>query len=218
MKIILKYSIYLLITAVFISPFVFATPDTSPSKDAQRLIALFTQFNSLETGFEQITLDAGGSNLQVFTGKLRLQKPLSFYYETDPPHNQIILLKQNEVWLYDKDLEQVTVQPFDQQFSQTPIMLIIKPTLAFLQKHFTVKAGKRSSGGQQQFELTPLAKDQLYKKMRFHFIKDNLYEIQLEDNIGQKTVMTFYDDAVYNRPIEAEQFQLELPEGVDVLR
>ena len=232
MKIIFECILYVFVIINLVSPLAFAKTDkevssqkissekisTSSDAAARSLVALFKQLNSLQTSFEQITLDAGGRNLQMFTGKLLLQKPLNFYYETDPPHNQIIALKQNEVWLYDKDLEQVVVQPFDQQFSQTPIMLIVKPVVASLQKHFRVKAGKLSELGQQQFELIPLAKDQLYNKIRFHFSQNHLYEIQLEDNLGQKTVITFYDDAIYNRPIATKQFQLQLPENVDILR
>ena len=180
----------------------------------------------MQTDFEQITLDASGRNLQSFTGKLWLQRPLHFYYETDAPHNQVIVIKavedgteenKKEIWFYDKDLQQVTVQAFDQQFAQTPLMLIIDPSTAFLKQHFRVKAGKRSNSGQQQFELIPLVKDQLYEKIRFHFSQDKLYEIQLEDSLGQKTVMTF-ENAVYNEPVATENFQLDLSDNVDILR
>ena len=188
---------------------------------AQDLVAYFKDITSLETAFEQITLDAAQVNLQGFMGILRFKKPAYFYYETEAPHNQVITIKQHhntkQAWIYDRDLAQVTVQPLEQQLIQTPLTLFINPDITSLQQHFHVRAGKLSKNGRRQFELSARDQDRLYEKIRFHFANHQLYEIQIEDSLGQKTVITF-ENAIYNQPIDTKSFDLVLPEGVDILR
>lgn len=199
----------------------FAPHAYSDERAAQDLVAYFKSMHSLETEFEQITLDAAQVNLQGFMGRLLFKKPMYFYYETELPHNQVITIKQdegqNQVWIYDRDLDQVSVQPLQEQLTQTPLLLLINPDVTSLQQHFSVKAGKLSKAGQRQFELTALDKNRLYEKIRFHFIRHQLYEIQIEDSLGQKTVMTF-ENPVYNQNIDTKKFTLRLPEGIDILR
>src|SRR5690606_35728590 len=93
-------------------------------KAAQRLTELLNQAQTLTARFSQLTLDGSGSRLQETSGELALKRPGQFRWHTDAPLEQLLVSNGKQIWLYDPDLEQVTIQTLDQRLSHTPALLL----------------------------------------------------------------------------------------------
>ena len=63
----------------------------------------------------QYVLDASGSRLQETHGHMVLAQPNQFWWQTADPFAQLLVSNGKRLWIYDEDLEQVTVQTLDQR-------------------------------------------------------------------------------------------------------
>ena len=94
------------------------------SAAVQRLTGLLNKAQTLTARFSQLTLDGSGTRLQETAGQLSLKRPGLFRWHTDAPNEQLLISNGEKVWLYDPDLEQVTIQKLDQRLTQTPALLL----------------------------------------------------------------------------------------------
>src|SRR5690606_27744491 len=83
-----------------------------------------------------------------------LSAPRMFRWEYEQPFPQLIVADGNDVWVYDPDLEQVTVRPQGREEQQSPLAVLIDPEQ--LERQFLV-ASAGSEGGLEWVELTPRA-------------------------------------------------------------
>ncbi len=79
----------------------------------QRLTELLGKAQTIAGRFSQLTLDGSGTQLQETAGEMLLKRPGLFRWHTDEPMEQLLVSNGEKVWLYDPDLEQVTIQPMD---------------------------------------------------------------------------------------------------------
>src|SRR5262245_30958888 len=90
----------------------------------QRLSELLSKAQTMTARFSQLTLDGSGTRLQETSGQLSLKRPGLFRWHTDAPQEQLLISNGEKVWLFDPDLEQVTIQKLDQRLTQTPALLL----------------------------------------------------------------------------------------------
>lgn len=97
---------------------------------AKRLNTLLSNTKSMTANFTQTTKGANGgkSGLSAkngtFSGNVSLQRPNNFRWNITSPSEQLIVTDGSALWVYDKDLEQVTRQSTDQQVGNTPALLL----------------------------------------------------------------------------------------------
>lgn len=181
---------------------------------AQQLTTQLGKYHSLKADFVQYLLDASGSRLQETTGSMLLSQPNQFFWQTEDPFAQTIVSNGESVWIYDPDLEQVTLQLLDTRTTATPALLLSGDNQA-IGKQFHVRMNDNNDG-LQQFELRPKDPDSLYTYIRLYFIHDDLQQMQLVDSLEQKTAMHF-SNLVSNPTIDAGTFDFRIPEGTDVI-
>ena len=92
--------------------------------DTARLVSILQKTNTLSGQFSQLTLDSAGTNLQETKGEMAVQRPGMFRWHTDAPAEQLLVSDGKKVWLYDPDLNQVTVQTLDKRLTNTPALLL----------------------------------------------------------------------------------------------
>lgn len=180
----------------------------------EQLQNFFREVQSLKASFTQALLDAQGEPLQVTSGTVWLQRPGKFRWDYREPFPQLIVSNGNKVYLYDVDLEQVTVRPLDDALGNTPVLLLAgnEP----LEKNFTVKELDPSEG-LAWVELEPKAEDLVgFERMQFGFAGNQLKAMQMADNLGQITRLRF-SDGERNVDIDANLFEFTPPKGVDVI-
>ncbi|MFZ5755645.1 MAG: outer membrane lipoprotein chaperone LolA [Pseudomonadota bacterium] len=180
-----------------------------------RLAALLAAANSLDASFEQTITAASGVVSQRATGHMAVTRPHLFRWEVKTPFVQLIVADGKEVWVYDPDLAQAVVRPFDRQLSDTPALLF-SGDAARIGERYTVSL-LEEKGKLLRFELTPHDGDALFESLRVTFIDGRLGEMALADSLGQRTAIVFRDVKL-NGKVAASQFRFVPPAGTDVIR
>lgn len=161
-----------------------------------------------------MTLDASGTQLQETAGQLALKRPGMFRWHTDQPMEQLLVSNGEKVWLYDPDLEQVTIQTLDQRLTHTPALLL-SGDVSQIRENFEIDY--KEGGSVVDFILKPKAKDSLFDSLRLSFRNRVLNDMQLIDSIGQRTNILFLNVKM-NEPVEDHLFTFDIPEGADVIQ
>lgn len=173
----------------------------------------YKYIRTYQAQFDQELVDAKGKVLQKATGTFYLSRPDRFRWDYDAPQEQRIIADGKKVWVYDVDLEQVTVKAMDDALGTTPAQLLSSKTP--ITSNFTVREiGERD--GLQWIELTPRIKDTTFEKMRLGFGAADLNAMELIDGMGQTTRLRF-TRVVRNPGLGNSLFQFTLPKGVDVI-
>lgn len=180
----------------------------------QRLTELLNQAQTITARFSQLTLDGSGTQLQETAGQLVLKRPGLFRWHTDAPMEQLLVSNGEKVWLYDPDLQQVTIQTLDQRLTHTPALLL-SGDVSKIRENFDIS--HKEGGNVVDFILKPKSKDTLFDSLRLSFRNNVLNDMQLIDSIGQRTNILFLSVKM-NEPQDDAQFIFEIPAGVDVIQ
>ena len=180
----------------------------------QRLTELLNQAQTITARFSQLTLDGSGTQLQEAAGQLVLKRPGLFRWHTDAPMEQLLVSNGEKVWLYDPDLQQVTIQTLDQRLTHTPALLL-SGDVSKIRENFDIS--HKEGGNVVDFILKPKSKDTLFDSLRLSFRNSVLNDMQLIDSIGQRTNILFLSVKM-NEPQDDAQFIFEIPAGVDVIQ
>ena len=180
----------------------------------QRLTGLLNQAQTISGRFSQLTLDGSGTQLQETSGEMALKRPGQFRWHTDAPMEQLLVSNGEKIWLYDPDLQQVTIQKMDQRLTHTPALLLSGDVSKIAESFdITLKEG----GNVVDFILKPKAADSLFDSLRLSFRNGVINDMQLIDNVGQRTNILFLGVKM-NPSIAASQFTFDVPAGVDVIQ
>ncbi|WP_022962516.1 outer membrane lipoprotein chaperone LolA [Halopseudomonas pelagia] len=180
---------------------------------AQRLNTLLSNASTMTADFSQMTLSANGASMQETTGTLALKRPGMFRWHTDAPAEQELVSNGQKIWLYDPDLEQVTIQEMDQRLTHTPALLL-SGDVSSLQENFTITW--QDSGNVIDFTLTPKVNDTLFDSLRLSFRDGVINDMQMSDAVGQRTNILF-QDVELNQRLDDDQFTFAIPDGIDVI-
>ncbi|MEZ5529121.1 MAG: outer membrane lipoprotein chaperone LolA [Porticoccaceae bacterium] len=179
---------------------------------ANELRLRLEDMTSLAADFQQTLYAAEGDVLQQASGHMLAARPNQVRWETEAPLEQLIVSDGKTLWLYDPDLEQVTIKPFEEDLSKTPAVLFIGD-LADLEDSYAVTM---EEGETTLFTLLPNYAGNLYEKVTLEFRDKTPLGMALWDSLGQKTDIRF-DHMQRNPDWKAGQFQFIPPEGVDII-
>ncbi|MGR4068982.1 outer membrane lipoprotein chaperone LolA [Billgrantia sp. C5P2] len=184
------------------------------SEGAERLTRMLEPLETVEARFEQLILDGSGERLQQANGHMWLSRPGKFRWEVDAPYQQEVISDGSEVYLYDPDLEQVTVQALDQRVTHTPALLLSGSARELTESY---EVSRQQQGSSETFRLVPKSPDTLFEELQMTFNDERLAALQMIDSTGQETVIEF-SDVRTNHAIEDRRFAFQIPDGVDVIR
>jgi outer membrane lipoprotein carrier protein len=181
---------------------------------AQRLSALLGNAQTLTARFSQLTLDASGTRLQEASGQVALKRPGQLRWHTDAPLEQLLVSDGQQVWLYDPDLQQVTIQALDQRLTHTPALLL-SGDISQIRESFALE--HKEAGDVVDFMLRPKSSDSLFDSLRLSFRGGVINDMQLIDSVGQRTNILFLGVQM-NEILNPDLFVFTVPEGVDVIQ
>ena len=120
-----------------------------------------------------------------------------------------------KLYMYDKDLNQVTIKKLGTALSSSPAAILFGSN--DLEKNFVLKElGKKD--GMDFFEATPKDKDSTFSKISIG-MKDGVpREMDLRDNFNKTTVI-FLENVEKNLALKknkSDPFQFTVPAGADV--
>ena len=134
--------------------FVFWSAIVNAAQDSD-LQTFFNTLQSLKADFTQEVYGPRRELQQSTEGSVIVQRPGKFRWDYELPYEQHIVADGKKVWLYDVDLEQITIKPQDSTMANTPASLLSDADQ--LNKQFDVLAVVRE--GQDWFELIPKQAD-----------------------------------------------------------
>ena len=181
--------------------------------DVQNFRTFFQNTTSMRAKFHQTVVDNLGRKVQEVTGSMQLQRPGKFRWDYDKPYVQLIVGDGKKVWLFDPDLNQVTVRPLDKVLGSSPAALLAGNK--DIDKTFDLK----SVGQQDQLnwiEALPKEKESGFERVMLGFKGSTLAEMEMRDSFGQVTVIEFSGQQV-NPKLDAKSFVFNPPKGADVL-
>lgn len=163
--------------------------------------------------FEQKVFDRKGKPVQESRGTFLFQRPGRFRWTYVKPFSQLIVGDGQRVWIYDEDLNQVTVRKMDQALGHTPAALLAG-------NNEVIKAFALADGGTRDglewVEATPRDTESSFNKIRIGFGFSGLQAMEFRDGFGQTTVLRF-TSFQRNPRIDPAQFRFTPPKGADVI-
>lgn len=192
-----------------------AAPNDSQDLGAKKLVALLSNLQNMKADFKQLVLDAKGTQVQDVTGKMYVKRPGQFRWDVASPFEQQIISDGSKVYVYDKDLSQVSIRKLDKQVGNTPALLL-SGNPDELDKSFDITALSAPMGNAYQFELRPRSKEKLFDVLKVSFRDGVITDMFMQDGLGQRTSIDFLQPQI-NGDVPASMFSFVAPKGADVI-
>ncbi len=180
-------------------------------------IAKFTNgLKGLDGHFVQRVFSSNGRLKEDSSGRVSLSAPRQFRWEYVKPNPQLIVADGDHVWIYDPDLEQVTVKNQNAEEQQSALTVLIDP--GELDRSYNLADGG-TQDGVKWVALTPkkVSEDSQFKQAKLGFDpQGGLQRMTIEDTLGQRTEISF-SDWQRNPKFVKGLFTFKPPKGVDVV-
>ena len=180
------------------------------AEDIQQLRNLLQPISSLSAQFKQQVTDADGFQLQQSEGLFQVAQPNNLRWIVEQPMPQQVISNGLTLWLYDPDLEQVIVKPFDASIESTPAILFSGDLTRLDSAYFIRQLSP------DVFQLTPDQGGSLFSELQIIFVDQLPASISLTDSLGQVTRIAF-SDVQLNPSLPAALFEFEIPGDIDVI-
>lgn len=188
---------------------------TAGAARADALDTLKSFVSEVKTGrasFVQTVTSPDGAKKKSSSGSFEFSRPNRFRFDYAKPYEQLIVGDGQKVWLYDADLNQVTVRPFNEALGATPAALLAGSAI---DKDFQLKA-LPDDGGLQWVQAVPKSKDAGVQSLKVGFRGKELAAVEIVDAFGQRSRLDFAQ-VESNPNLAAERFRFTPPAGADVI-
>jgi outer membrane lipoprotein carrier protein len=146
------------------------------------------------------------------TGTFLFARPGKFIWTYVKPYEQLLQADGEQLYIYDKDLNQVTVKKLGDALGSSPAAVLFGSN--DLDKNFTLsEAGTRD--GLEWLNATPKAKDTTFEQISIGLRNGTPEAMELRDAFGQTSLLTF-KNFQKNPNLSAQQFKFVIPKGADV--
>lgn len=179
----------------------------------EKMQAFFQQTRSARADFTQTVTDSSGEVAQNASGVVQFQRPGKFRWTYDKPYQQVIVGDGEKLWIYDKDLNQVTERKLDRALGSSPAALLAGSDE--VDRHFALTPiGTR--GRLDWLEAKPRDQESLFDKVHMGFNGNTLEVMELYDHFQQKTTIRL-SKLQRNPRTPAGFYTFTIPEGADVV-
>ena len=170
-----------------------------------------------KTTFSQVIVGKNGKTSNPASGSFQFQRPGKFRWVYEKPYEQWIVGDGEKLWIYDRDLNQVTVRKLDGALGQSPAAILSGSD--DLEKNFDLKDGGVKDG-LEWLIATPKSKDTTFETVRIGLRVEGgatvLGAMELLDTFGQTSVLVF-GRMERNPALAADAFRFTPPKGADVI-
>lgn len=181
---------------------------------ADAVIEGFTAgLSGLKGRFEQQVLDQNGTLKEQTSGSIALAVPRQLRWEYETPFPQLIVADGEHLFIYDPDLEQVTVRRQIDDEQQSPLLALIDPEER--QRQFTLtSAGQRD--GLEWVALEAKLEEAQIRTALLGIDGHTLARMEFTDSLGQRTRISF-SEWQRNPGFEPGHFRFQVPANADVV-
>jgi len=174
----------------------------------------FNQSTKSASGrFEQQVMDRAGKVVERASGTFTFARPGKFRWVYDKPHPQTLVADGAKLYIYDPELQQVTVKRMDRAISSTPAALLAG------REDITSLFSLRDAGtanGLEWVEATPKTPDTGFDRVRLGLKDRQLAAMELFDQLGGHSSLRFVE-LKSNVPVPPDTFKFTPPKGADVI-
>ena len=188
-------------------------PGLASAAATDALKVFLTQTQTVKARFAQMVLDKNLKPLQQAQGVMQFSRPGKFRWDYHKPYEQVIVGDGTRLWIYDKDLNQVTVRKLDRALGSSPAALLAGSN--DLERDYKL-SNLGMDKGLDWLEALPKSRESVFERVRMGFGKSGLEAMELRDQFGQTTVITFAD-VERNPRLAADVFRFTPPQGADVI-
>ena len=201
----------------FLSRFIFLSvlffPVAVQAGEGEQLLERFlVQSKTMSADFVQTLRTDDNEVLQESKGRFYLSRPGKFRWSYTTPYEQEIVSDGNRVWIFDVDLQQVTVQDKSASLNNTP-MALMEGKLKLREAYNVTELDHRD--GIYRLKLSSKSKDVDFSELIIGVSKQGLQFMQLRDQFEQTTDIVFVELEL-NKTLDSDLFEFTPPEGVDV--
>ncbi len=204
--------LYLLIN-IWISICLFFSIDASAQTNEENLQSKLISIRTLQASFKQ-EIRAQKRRVSTSSGMMALSRPGLFRWQTNRPSEQLLVADGRHIWIYDKDLEQVSVKKQTASLGGAAALFLSEDPAA-VTRDFEVSKIVESS--KTTFILKARSAKANFEKVKLVFNQDILNTITLFDQLGQRTIIIL-SGVQTNKKLAARLFQFNAPKGVDVVQ
>jgi len=162
--------------------------------------------------FTQTVTSPDGARKKTASGSFEFARPDRFRFVYSKPFEQQIVADGKKVWIYDLDLQQVSVRAMSAALGATPAALLAG---AAVDKDFVLSAAP-SRDGLDWVLATPKAKEGSIRTLQIGFKGKTLAALEIVDAFGQRSLLQFADVQA-NAKLADDAFHFVPPKGVDVI-
>lgn len=193
---------------------IFVCAATAHAGAIEKLKTFIAETRSAQADFTQEVLDHNGKRIQIASGVMQFQRPGKFRWSYRQPYEQLIVGDGAKFWLYDADLNQVTVRKLDAALGSSPAALLSGSNE--IERDFALSEDG-SGDGLEWLRAKPKGQESSFEKIRMGFdAQSGLAVMELNDMFGNKTVLRF-SQMRRNPSIPAQKFRFTPPRGADLL-
>lgn len=193
--------------------FMLLLPVTVFAGEGERLLERFlSQSKTMSADFVQTLRTDDNEVLQESKGHFYLNRPGKFRWNYTAPYEQEIVSDGEQVWIFDVDLQQVTVQNKSVSLNNTP-MALMEGTLKLKEAYNISELDHRD--GIYRLKLSSKTRDADFSELIVGVNKQGLQFMQLRDQFEQTTDIVFVKLEL-NKSLASDLFKFTPPEGVDV--
>jgi outer membrane lipoprotein carrier protein len=167
---------------------------------------------TLEADFSQTLRTVDGKVLQQSEGRFYLDRPGKFRWNYRTPYEQLIVSDGKAIWIYDVDLQQVTVQKQSESLPATPMALLEDSRKLHQSYHVTPLD---DNNGIYRLKLVSKTSESDFAEIIVGLDAKSLRFMQLHDQFEQVTDIVF-SNITTNSKLSSDIFKFTPPDGVDV--
>lgn len=164
--------------------------------------------------FKQRLVKDGVKANNPSVGTFVFARPGKFIWTYTKPYEQILQADGENLFIYDKDLNQVTTRKLGDALSASPAEILFGSN--DLDRNFMLKeAGSRD--GLEWLDAVPRSKDSTFASIGIGMKNGVPVQMELRDAFGQTSQLTF-DKFEKNPALKTNNFNFVIPAGADVLK
>ena len=164
--------------------------------------------------FEQRSPAQGKRGPENSSGSFAFTRPGKFRWEVRKPFEQLLVADGEQLFFYDRDLNQVTIKRLGEALGQTPAAVLFgtgDPARSFALRELPERDGLA------WVELTPHSREAGVHRIAIGFRDGLPVQMEVLDAFARTSTFTFR--AIVRGPALApETFRFAIPAGADVLR
>jgi outer membrane lipoprotein carrier protein len=161
---------------------------------------------------QQIKKSETGKAAPVSTGTFLFARPGKFIWTYVKPYEQLLQADGEQLYIYDKDLNQVTVKKLGNALGSSPAAILFGSN--DLEKNFTLSEAP-ARGGLEWLDAKPKAKDSTFEQISIGLRNGTPETMELHDAFGSTSIISF-KKFEKNPALTAQQFKFVMPKGADV--